>query len=370
MSDSSSIASLNRRLPWLFIETAARAAGFLSVTAIVAILVLGIELGNSWNLFVASGQVVKARDSYPLLLQSIGSAFSKTSGSELVVLLGGSAAIELTADDPLLSKELTSRCGRDIQFVNLASSSQTLSESWNIAALAPGNRKRLFLVGLNPYRLAFDDRDVISQLSYSPTGIPTAFSLLWSIALHTGHIGSLERVLPAIARQQVLGVKWRLADLLDPHEPATRPASEDPFQPDRSGYQEPVWTRAEKLRQSYEYIASRVLDFHDKYRTGAAWFNRFFDHFEGPASDVKFVLTPTDESFGEADKLVSGDLQDAARLLGGDARVMDLRSQNKNLDSSDFYDTQHLVAKGRAKLQPFFVADVARALGCVPGTTR
>src|SRR3984957_1590508 len=158
MSDSKSSAERMRRLSWLSIETPARAVGFLSVMAILTILGLRFEFGNSWNMYAAGRQIAKT--GYPLLLQAAGSAYQKT-GGELVVFVGGSTVVELTADDTLLSNELTSRCGRDIQFVNLGSSSQTYSESWDIAALVPENRRRLLLVGLNPYRVSFDDNDVI-----------------------------------------------------------------------------------------------------------------------------------------------------------------------------------------------------------------
>ncbi len=370
MLDSNSLALLNRRLPWLFIETVPRATGFLSVTLIVAILALTLELGHPWNLYAAGGQAVKAGDDYPVLLQSLGSVFSKTTGGELVVLLGGSAIRELTVDDSLLSKELTNQCGREIQFVNLGSSNQTFSESWDIAALAPEGRRRLFLVGLNPFRLTFDDRDVIAELSSSPTGIPASFSLLWTVALHTGHVGGLDRIFASIARQLSFGAKLRFADLFDPNQPVAVRAAEDPFQPDRSSYREPVWTESRKLRQTYQYIAIRALGFHDGYRTGAKWYNRFYDHFQGPESDVKFLMTPTDATFAAADKLVSGDLRDAVELLGGESRMLDLRSLDKNLDSNDFFDVQHLVARGRVTLQPLLLAEVSRVLGCTPGAPR
>jgi hypothetical protein len=207
MSDSNSLAERMRGLSWLFIQTPARAAGFLSVIAIVTILALRFEFGHSWNLYAAGGQVAKAGEDYPLLLQTVGSAYQET-GGELVMFVGGSTVRELTADDPLLSKELTSRCGRDIQFVNLGSSKQTYSESWDIAALVPANRRRLLLVGINPYRLSFDDGDVISEQSHNPTGIPASFSLWWSVVWHTRHIGSLERMFASVARQIRLGAKW------------------------------------------------------------------------------------------------------------------------------------------------------------------
>ena len=358
-----------RELSWLFIETPARAAGFLSVIAIVTILALRFEFGHSWNLYAAGGQVVKAGEDYPLLLQATGSAYQET-GGELVIFVGGSTVRELTADDALLSKELTSRCGHDIDFVNLGSSSQTFSESWDIAALAPANRKRLLLVGINPYRLSFDDGDVISEQSHNPTGIPASFSLWWSIARHTGHIGSLERMFASVARQMKLGAKWSLLDFLISRPAVARQPAEDPFQPDRSGYPGPAWTQPEKLKQANEYIATRALDFHDRFRAGVKWFNRLFDHFQGPGSDVSFVITPTDETFRKVDRLISRDMRDAVNLLQAKNGVLDLRNPDVDLESSDFHDVQHLTAKGRAKLQPVFLAEVSRALGCMPDTSR
>jgi hypothetical protein len=367
MSDSNSFAERMRRLSWLSIETPARAAGFLSVIAILTILALRFELGHSWNLYAAGGQIAKT--GYPLLLEAAGRAYQKT-GGELVVFVGGSTVVELTPDDTLLSNELTSRCGRDIQFVNLGSSNQTFSESWDIAALAPPSRRRLFLVGINPYRLSFDDGDVVSEQSHNPTGIPDSFSLWWSIARNTGHVGSLERMVASLARQISLGAKWSPLDFLISRPAVARPPSEDPFQPDRAFYREPVMTRSEKLKEVNEYIATRALDFHDRFRTGVKWFQRFFDHFQGPDSDVRFVITPTDETFRKVDKLMSDDMRDAVNLLGTGNGVLDLRTPNPDLESGDFFDIQHLIAKGRAKLQPVFVAEVSHALGCMPGASR
>jgi hypothetical protein len=368
MSDSNSLAERMRGLSWLCIETPARAAGFLSVIAIVTILALRFEFGHSWNLYAAGGQLARAGEDYPLLLQAVGGAYQQT-GGELVIFVGGSTVRELTADDTLLSKELTSRCGRDIEFANLGSSSQTFSESWDIAALAPENRRRLLLVGINPYRLSFDDGDVISEQSHNPTGIPASFSLWWSIARNTGHIGSLERMFTSFARQIRLGAKWSPLDFLISRPAVARQPAEDPFQPDRSSYPGPAWSRPEKLKQANEYIATRALDFHDRSRDGVRWFNRLADHFQGPRSDVRFVITPTDETFQKVDRLISNDMLDVVSLLRAKNSILDLRN-NVDLESDDFHDVQHLTAKGRAKLQPAFVTGVSRALGCMPRGSR
>jgi hypothetical protein len=369
MSDSNSLDARMRGLSWLFIETPARAAGFLSVIAIVTILALRFEFGHSWNLYAAGGQVAKAGEDYPLLLQAVGSAYQET-GSELVIFVGGSTVRELTADDPLLSRELTGRCGRDVQFVNLGSSSQTFSESWDIAALAPANRRRLLLVGINPYRLSFDDDDVILEQSHNPTGIPASFSLWWAIAQHTGHIGSLERMFASVARQIRFGAKWSLLDFLISRPVVARQPAEDPFQPDRSGYPGAAWTQLEKSKQANEYIATRALDFHDRFRAGVKWFNRLSEHFQGPGSDVSFVITPTDETFRKVDRLITTDMRDVVNLLDAKNGILDLRNRGVDLEADDFYDVQHLTAKGRANLQPVFLAEVSRALGCMPGASR
>ena len=107
-----------RRLSWLFIETPARAAGFLSVLAILTILALRFEFGHSWNLYAAGGQVVKAGEATRCCFRPPGRHIRRRAAN-LSFLSEDRPFVELTADDTLLSKELTSRCGRDIQFVNL-----------------------------------------------------------------------------------------------------------------------------------------------------------------------------------------------------------------------------------------------------------
>jgi hypothetical protein len=352
-----------RRSSWLAIETPSRAAGFLSVVAIAAIIGLRAELTPIWNLSAAGEQRVKSDNQ--LLLWTLANAIHGAD-TEKVVLLGGSTDRELTADDPFVSGELTNRCKRDIQFVNLSSSSQSFAESWDILALLPDNARRLILVGINPYRIGFDDSDVEAGLSNNPTGLPTSFSLWWAVVRHTGYVGSLERMIGSVARQQSFGARWRLSDLFVARQTSSMTPSADPFQPDRSSYREPVWTRARKVRQSYEYIATRVMDFHDRFHAGVRWYKRLAEHFRRSGSEVQFLVTPTDESFGTAARLMSADFDKALLELGGKERVIDLRNRVTNLGPADFYDMQHLVARGREKLQPVFVDAVAQALGCYP----
>jgi hypothetical protein len=362
MWDSEQASRWVRRWSWLAIETPPRAAGVLTVVTIVAVIFLRAELVPIWNLFAAGAQG-HGIDDGPVLLWTLANT-EYASDAEKVVLVGGSTVRELTADDSFVSKDLTNRCKRSVHVVNLGSSSQSFAESWDIVDLLPEHGKRLILVGVNPYRIGFDDSDVESDLSNNLTGVPTSFSLWWSVFRHTGYVGGLERTIASITRQQSFGARLRLSDLVVPRDPTAKPPSTDPFQPDRSGYRDPVWTRAQKVRQSYEYIATRVMNFHDRYRMGARWFRRFAEHFDANGSEVKFLVLPTDESYDTAAKLESTDFEEALRLLGGNENIIDLRNKVQNLKPEDFYDMQHLVASGRQKLQPAFVDAVAHALGC------
>jgi hypothetical protein len=85
---------------------------------------------------------------------------------------------------------------------------------------------------------------------------------------------------------------------------------------------------------------------------------------------VRFVITPTDETFQKVNRLISGDMLEVVNLLEAKNGILDLRSRDVDLQSDDFHDVQHLTAKGRAKLQPAFLAEVSRALGCMPGASR
>lgn len=351
-----------RRWSWLAIETPSRAAGFLAVVAIVAIIGLRTELVPIWNLFADGADDVKVDNQ--LLLWTLANTVHDAE-AEKVIVVGGSTDRELTADDPFVSGELTKRCKRKIQMVNLSSSSQSFAESWDILALLPDRGRRLILVGVNSYRLGFDDSDVESDLANNPTGAPTSFSLWWTVARHTGYVGSLERTIGSVARQNSFGARWRLSDLFVPRQPTDRTPSANPFQPDRSSYREPVWSRDQKVRQSYEYIATRVIDFRDRFHAGVNWYRRLAAHFRRTGAEVKFLVAPTDDSFGTATKLESADFEQALQLLGAADEIVDLRNK-VSLDASDFYDMQHLVATGREKLQPAFVDAVSHALGCEP----
>ncbi len=162
------------------------------------------------------------------------------------------------------------------------------------------------------------------------TGVPVSYSLLWSVALHTGHMGSPERMFASIARQDRMGRKMAVRGPACP-APARcqtsfrRSVSAGSLELRRTGLD-----TCAKLRQANEYIATRALDFHNRFREGAKWFNRLYDHFKGPQSDVKFVIAPTDETFGKVDRLIADDFEQALTLLGGDSRILDLRGEAKN----------------------------------------
>jgi hypothetical protein len=51
---------------------------------------------------------------------------------------------------------------------------------------------------------------------------------------------------------------------------------------------------------------------------------------------VRFVITPTDETFRKVNKLISKDMREAMRLLGTDNGILDLRTPNIDLESDDF----------------------------------
>lgn len=361
MWDSERASQLVRRWSWLAINTRSRAAGFLTVVAVAATIGLRAEVQPIWNLFAAGAYDVKVDNQ--LLLWTIANTL-RSADADRVILVGGSTTRELTADDPFVSEELTNRCKRNIQLVNLGSSSQSFAESWDILALLPNSGRRLILVGINPYRIGFDDDDVESELSNNPTGVPTSFSLWWTVARYTGYVGSLERTIGSVARQRSFGAHWRLSDLFVARQATAKAPSANPFQPDRSSYREPVWTHAQKVRQSYEYIATRVMDFHERFHAGVDWYKRLAEHFRANGSDVKFLVTPTDETFDVAARLMSADFDEALLLLGGEDQVIDLRNNVKNLEPGDFYDTQHLVAGGRSKMQMVIIDAVSHALGC------
>jgi hypothetical protein len=353
-----------RRWSWLAIETSSRAAGFLAVVALAAAIGLRAELVPIWNLFASGAQDVKVDNQ--LLLWTLARSL-RGADAEMVVLVGGSTIRELTADDAFVSSALTNRCKRNIRLVNLSSSSQSYVETWNILAMLPNTARRLILIGINPYRIGFDDSDVESELSSPPTGIPNSFSLWWLVARHTGYVGSLERTISSVARQESFGAHWRLSDLFAQRPVMAGVPSGNPYQPDRSSYREPVWTHAQKVRQGYEYLATRILDFHDRFQTGVDWYERLAEYFRGPRSDVKFLVALADETIDTAAKLTSADFEESLRSLGADGQLIDLRNEEKNLVSDDFFDMQHLVATGREKLQPAFVDAVSHALGCNAG---
>src|SRR6201999_674770 len=104
MWDSEAASAWVRRWSWLAIETPSRAAGFLAVVAIAAIIGLRAELEPIWNLFAAGADDVKVDNQ--LLLWTLASTL-QGADAEKVVVVGGSTDRELTADDPFVSAQLT-----------------------------------------------------------------------------------------------------------------------------------------------------------------------------------------------------------------------------------------------------------------------
>jgi hypothetical protein len=360
--DSHLLGRLVRGAPWLWIDSPARAAA----AAITVLSLFGgaalFEASEPWcRLAAAEPKADAARETR--LLATL--AWVGASRVETVILLGGSTAQELPPSEARVSALLTERCDRPIRFINGATSSQTMTESWMIADAVPDSRRTLVVVGMNYLRFeegfAEVARDVRAPL------LPLRSRALERTLKEAGHS-------PAPTMPRLTGTAWFLSRLDQVNfrpEPEpfdvflARRESATPWHGPLNLYQDPPLDPEKKAAIVRQMIAERLSLFEGRRAEAGALWRAFVRRFDGPGSTVLFLALPEDPSLAPfAAAAGDGFAHEMAGLGGAGARVADWRTDH-GLAQSDFHDQQHLLASGRRKLEPRLADLFAEALvGC------
>lgn len=365
MSVSSRLVALIRGAPTLWITSRRRALA----AAIATILVLGpaiaLEMSQPWRLMT---RVQPRRDAPRDTAVVAALAWSRAADVDVVLLLGGSTAREFTASDAHVSELLTARCGRPLRFINAGASQQTLAESWAIAEAIPDERRKLVVVGMNYLRLeeGYDQTRRTLPIKTLPFDSPASLEAALQGAGHPVALTfpSLKNV-AWLLRQG----RWRsersspstLAEFI-----VTADRSETYHGP-QNAYRAPALSGDEKDRIVRHRIVERLGLFHAVHAEAAALWEGFTRRFDSPAGRVLYLALPESVAMTPLERL-AGPVFDAdmADLRDGGALMKDWR-RGHGLDEADFYDQQHLLASGRARMEGRFVDLLAAS---TPGCAR
>ena len=361
--DSDFLNRLVRGAPWLWINSRARAAA-------AAITVLGLfggvalfETSEPWRrLAAAEPKAGAARETR--LLATL--AWVGASRVDTVILLGGSTAQELPPSEARLSALLTERCDRPIRFINGATSSQTMAESWMVAEAVPDSRRALVVVGMNYQRFEEGFAEVARDVS-APL-LPLRSSRALEDALNEAGQPPVQTL------SSLAGTAWllhRLDQVNFRAEPEpfevflARRDGETPWHGPLNLYRDPPLGPAKKAAIVRQMIAERLSLFEGRRAEAGALWRAFVRRFEGPDSTVLFLALPEDPSMTPFAAFAGeGFAHEMAGLGGAGARVADWRTDH-GLVPRDFYDQQHLLQSGRRKLEPRLADLLAGAVvGC------
>ena len=179
--------------------------GILAAAVMLACFEYLLVSGRIWSLEVGwllSGPV----DDWSNALWQLKRADNDESSSRSVFLFGGSSAREAITSDELASQELTARVHTDVQFVNLGTRNQTLSESVVLLENLPDAEVGAVVFAMQPMFLADGLADVLD--AYEGTRYPLDSSVIETILL------SHNEVLPSRSVWQTVRYRARVANHL------------------------------------------------------------------------------------------------------------------------------------------------------------
>lgn len=340
----------------LWITDRPRALAALFAAVLVFSPAAAFEMSEPWRMF--AGATVGAEASADAKLVA-GLAKAAASGGDIVLMVGGSTAREFTGSDDYLSRALSQRCRREINFVNAGSSSQTIADTWRITFAMPPERLKLVISGMNYLRFEEGFAQVRNSASTSALPLPHSRALASSLS----HFGQpVPFAIPGLGK-----TAWLLAHRgeMAADQPATlRPARDDVGAIGiRNLYRAPALTPEEKrlivtrmtIERSPQYLRNRG-------ESVRLW-REFVAHLKKQGGRTEFLILPESASMAPIDRrLGSLLLADVRASATPDAGFTDWRHL-PDLSEEDFFDQQHLLASGRAKLAGPFVTFVAQRLG-------
>lgn len=340
----------------LWITDRRRALAALLAAVIVFLPAAAFEKFGPWRMFAGATVGPEASEDAKLVA---GLAKAAASKGEIVLMVGGSTTREFTGSDNHLSNELAKRCGRKITFVNGGSSSQTVAETWQIAFAMPPDRLKLVISGMNYLRFEESFAQVRNNVGDTALPLPKSRALSSSLAQFGWPV--------PLSIPGLKGSAWLVAHggemFADQTEgPGLVGGDADVFGL-RNVYRAPSLSAKAKRLIVTQMAIERAPQYLRSRGESVELWREFAARLRRQGTRTEFLILPESASMAPIDRrlgsLLLADVRTAAAPEGGFA---DWRHFHGLLEE-DFFDQQHLLSSGRAKLVERFVAFVAQRLG-------
>ena len=274
-----------------------------------------------------------------------------------VLLLGGSQIREIMPDDDFASAELSVACGRTVRVLNAASSAQLPESAWAILDHFAQRPPPFIVVGSNLWRRSYDPANThkLARLLYllpRPTTMPP-------------DAGALPLSLVARGKAQI-GILFADALAASGFGRKVGRQGNNPFAGRQHQYSGDAWTPERKSMDArYQVMVAHEVSV-EALRANVRAHLALAEAVAARGSRIGFLLTPyspeTDQAFREIEHTTS----EAYAALSQASALLDLR-QGLGLQTTDFYDTVHLLSSGRRKLWPSLKMYLLSGLrGCGP----
>lgn len=356
-SVSSRLYRLAHNAPYLWITSPRRAAAWLCGAGLALVITLAFEFSQPWR---ALASLASPESTSRAAYVSTELARITDDNVDTILFVGGSTTREFTASDRDLSALLARRCGRPIKFLNAGTSTQSLAESWTIVEAVPRHRRALVIVGMNYFRFEQGLDDVVADLPRLTLPFTPPASLRQSLAESGRPTG------PALLQLRSTAWMLRQGYFSIRGNPDVRQAPRATrFDGPYNIYAPPALDAAHKADIARRMIIEELPPFRRwNDEAGDLWL-AFAAHFSRHGTRPLFIFLPESASLKPLRDLVEPDVQrQIARLRAQGHVVVDWR-RHAELDERDFYDQQHLLGSGRAKMEPRFIDLIAASIaGC------
>jgi hypothetical protein len=338
----------------LWVDSKPRAIAFLVAAFLVGAVALLANQLSAWRL-LAYATPKPAADNWETVSADLTNAIA--SGSDVVVLLGGSTARELTGSDAFVSQALARSCGRPIRFVNSGTTEQDIAESWSLADAIPARQRALVVVAINYFSFEHSAGDTGHDLAQNNFPFPVSRDLaavLPATAADSPYAAPLRQL--AWIENHLFAYSWtpRIGQLPD--------GFSDPFASQRNSYLTTPQPLSQKEALAQRYVAERFAIFDTTRIESSALWRAFAEHERRSGVRVLFLAAPESPTFKPVDEAFgAGFRQSLGLLTASGASVVDLRNSG-DLAENDFYDQQHLLSSGRRKFFPDLLAQLRRSV--------
>ena len=256
-----------------------------------------------------------------------------------VIFVGGSSLREYFEHDDFLSRSLSSRCGRNLEAFNGATSSQSLVDSLAIvdSILKRGGSPQLVVVGLTKFRLSNfwpEWQNVLDQqrLALPPPEVLVNYLPFFSRVKFRANnrFARFSRVTPLI----------RLGDFF---------TDQDYVYEKHLYLSEPLSVEKKRERSLLANIMRQQM-FEDYSVENAKRYRILFEDYKRYGIEIVFVFTPKAPSTQFLNVNDREYLKLVTNILGTVGPVIDL-DEVSSLPEEAFFDEQHLVPMGRELLR-------------------